>query len=84
LTIDDYTNDLTGRDALEQVMERASPTLAAVLDERVSAADQRFRSATSDDGGIAVGRYFRIGQHPAWWWRRRPTTGRLGSYLENT
>ncbi len=82
LTIGDYTNDLTTRDALEQVIAWASPTFAALLRSRVDRADERFKEATSADGGAAVGRYFRIERHPGLWWRRRPTTGALATYLD--
>jgi hypothetical protein len=83
LTIDDYTNDLTTRDALDQVLQWASDAFRSVLTERIASADERFRAATRDDDGQAVGRYFRIEKHPGWWWRRRPTTGPLSAYLDS-
>lgn len=81
-TIDDYTNDLTARDALDRILLWASDAFKPVLAKRIAAADERFRTATSDDEGLAVGRYFTIERHPGWWWRRRPTTGPLSTYLD--
>lgn len=82
MTIDDYTNDLTARDALAQVLSWASESLGPVLDARIAAADERFRSATQEDRGRAVGRFFRINTRPGWWWRRRPASGPLRAYLD--
>ena len=81
-TIDDYTNDVTSRDALQEVVGWASPPLAAALSVPVGLADERFAAATTDDGGAAVGEYFRIAHHAGWWWRRRPTSGPLADYLD--
>jgi hypothetical protein len=83
LTIDDYTNDLTARDGLDQVLQWASDALGSVLKDRIAPADERFMAATRHDNGQAVGRYFRIERHPGWWWRRRPTTGPLSAYLDS-
>lgn len=82
MTIDDYTNDLTAREALAQVLTWASESLGPVLDARIAAADERFRSETQEDGGRAVGRFFRINARSGWWWRRRPASGPLGAYLD--
>jgi hypothetical protein len=80
--IDDYTNDLTGRDAIDQALGWASPALEMVLRQRVDAADARFRAVTVEDGGAAVGRYFGVTGRDGWWWRRRPAGGRLGEWLD--
>jgi len=79
-TVDEYTNDLTSRDALEEVLGWASRPLAAALSVPLGLADERFIAATIDDGGVAVSQYFRIGTR--WWWRRRPTSGQLADYLD--
>ena len=84
LTIDDYTNDLTSRDALDHVIGWASPPFAEALRDRVEPADERFKAATVEDNGVAVGRYFHIDSHPGWWWRRRPTCGQLSAYLDRS
>lgn len=59
-TIDDYTNDMTGRDALELLLQWASPELEPMLQRRVASADRRFIANTVEDGEGAVGRFFRI------------------------
>jgi hypothetical protein len=82
-TIDDYTNDLTGRDAVELVLDWASEGFRAWADERVTAADQQFRGRTEMDDEGAIGRYFRIENKDGWWWRRRPGGGPLGAYLDS-
>jgi hypothetical protein len=81
LTIDDFTNDLTGRDGLELLLDWASPELAAELRRRVEPADALYREDTSDDGGAALSRYFRVDESSGWWGRRRPAAGRLGDYI---
>jgi hypothetical protein len=82
LEIDDYINDLTGRDALELLIGWASPDLGLDLLARVEPADERFRSVTTEDGGDAVGRGFPVDDQDGWWWRRRPTTGPLADRLD--
>jgi hypothetical protein len=82
MTIDEYTNDVTGRDALELVLGWATESTRAAIIERVAPADEAFRSATVDDGGLAIGEFFNFESKPGWWWRRRPTTGDLSEYLD--
>ena len=82
LTIDDYTNDVTGRDALELVLQWASDRTAAVIGPAIAEADEQFRDSTVDDGGESVAGYFRTENKAGWWWRRRPTTGALAAYLD--
>jgi hypothetical protein len=82
LTIDDYTNDLTTRDALALVLGWASEALRELIFSRVEAADERFRAGTVEDAGEAVGKYYRVVSRSGWWWRRRPTTGTLAAYLD--
>lgn len=81
LTIDDYTNDLTGRDALELVLDWAAEPLRNRLRARVTAAYERFREATDEDRTSVVGRYFRVDASSGWWWHRLPRSGRLAGYL---
>src|SRR5689334_316728 len=81
-TVDDYTNDLTVRDALELVLTWATPSLRARLAPEVEVSDEAFRAGTAEDGGVAIGRYFRVDSTSGWWWKRRPTTGALGRYLD--
>jgi hypothetical protein len=56
MTIDDYTNDVTSRDALELVLAWASPNTASVVAPVIESADEQFRGSTVDDGGAAVSR----------------------------
>jgi hypothetical protein len=81
-TIDDYTNDVTSRDALEIVVASASAEFAAYMRDRIGTADERFVASTSDDGGAAVGQYFRIERKQGRWWHRRSSTGPLSDYLD--
>ena len=82
LTIDDYTNDVTGRDALDLVLKWASDGTRQMVGVDVFEADETFKASTFDDGGDAVSAYFRIEDRSGWWWRRRPTTGPLAAYLD--
>ena len=82
MTIDDYTNDVTARDGLDLVLKWTSDRAREVVGDAISEADETFKASTVDDGGDAVSRYFRIGDRAGWWWRRRPTTGRLAAYLD--
>jgi hypothetical protein len=59
LTIDDYTNDVTGRDALDLVLNWASDHTKAVIRPAVFEADERFKESTVDDSGKAISRHFR-------------------------
>lgn len=51
-TIDDFTNDLMTRDWIAECRE--------LIDERVAPLDDRYRAASIDDGGQALGTFFRI------------------------
>ena len=83
LTIDDYTNDLTGRDALDLVLSWASPELIDRLRPEIQRADKRFVEATVEDDRSLIGRYFRIDNKAGWWWRRLPRSGRLADDLSD-
>ena len=82
MTIDDYTNDVSGRDALELILSLASANTVAVIGPPIADADARFRDGTTDDGGKAISRYFRTENKPGWWWTRRPSSGELADYLD--
>lgn len=81
LTIDDYTNDLTARDAIELVLSWSSDTFAAWVAPVVGEADQRFMDRTVPDNNGLLDRYFRIAEDAGWWWRRLPAAGPLSDYL---
>ena len=78
-SIDDYTNDLTSRDLLEDLIQDSQPSLRAKLEAALKPWDDRFRGATAHDDGRALSRYFKI--RDGWWWRRAPTKGQLATYL---
>jgi hypothetical protein len=81
--IDDYTNDLTSRDALEEVVaDCEDAALRTKLVEKLAAEDALFRDSTEEDGGAAVRPFYRFGGDAGWWWKRRPRSGPLRSYLD--
>ena len=80
-TVDDYTNDLTARDALEIVLAECPAPLRAKLRFHVEAADKEFLTRTQEDVCHALEHYFKISQSDGWWWRRTPATGPLAEYL---
>jgi hypothetical protein len=58
LTIDDFPNDLTSRDGLEEVLLRCpSEALREKLRSGVNAADEQYCEATREDGGAALSNY---------------------------
>lgn len=78
-SIDDYANDLTSRDLLEELVRDSQRSLRAKLERVLDPWDERFKQATADDQD-ALSRFFSIGD--GWWWRRRtPKKGRLATYL---
>jgi hypothetical protein len=82
LTVYDYTNELTGRDAIERVLGWAGDRARTYIHETIELLDKQFQSATFYDGGLAIGNFFNIQNRPGWWWHRRPSTGELSSYLD--
>src|ERR1700680_798123 len=83
-TIDDYTNDLTGRDALEIVVAECHEPLRARVRALIEKADTEFLVRTQEDVGQTLARYFRIRDSAGWWWKRRPVAGPLAEYLSRT
>jgi hypothetical protein len=85
LTVDDYTNDLTGRDALELVLAKChAPDLRGAIREFVERADAEFLARTHDDTEHALGRYFKIHDGSGWWWKRKPNGPHLAKDLSST
>jgi hypothetical protein len=78
-SIDDYTNDLTSRDLLQDLIRDSQPSLRAKLQEALDPWDERSRQATAHDDGRALSRFFDF--KDGWWWRRTPTKGLLATYL---
>ena len=68
----EYTNDMACRDWLALVWPRLTDRVRDARAEELEALDARFRAATVDDGGLAIGRFYRIENKDGWWWRRRP------------
>jgi len=81
LTIDDYTNDLTGRDGLEFVLANCQGPLRAKLEADITRSDEIFLAGTEEDATESLGQFFRIDASSGWWWRRKPATGALADYL---
>ncbi len=73
-TIDDYTNDLTVRDLLEQALAEG---VAADEAARVAALDDRLREATRPDETGRLAEVYAVGDE--WWWHRLPRTGSLAA-----
>ncbi|MDX6273789.1 MAG: hypothetical protein QOJ92_999 [Frankiales bacterium] len=67
LTGDDYTNELSTRDWLDENLDG----LTAPDQERLAALDERYRASTVDDGGELL-RRFHNPRSLGWWWLRRP------------
>ena len=81
MTIDDYTNDLTSRDALEIVLAECPEPLRARLRLLIEQADTEFHARTQEDVAHTLGRYFWLTESSGWWWKRRPVAGPLAEYL---
>jgi len=83
-TVDDYTNDLCGRDYLDAVMAHASVGLRSEIDGKVAEMDETFRQGTVEDVGGILGQFYRVERKDGWWWRRTPLSGPLADYLAST
>jgi hypothetical protein len=67
LTIYDYTNDLSVRDHLEELLTRAG-LAATPVKSAIQHWDDRFRFATTETSSTTFG----TGEEAGWWWRRMP------------
>jgi hypothetical protein len=70
--VDEYTNDLSCRDWLALAWPMLTERVRDARATELEALDNRFRSATFDDGGQTLSRYFAVERKDGWWWRRRP------------
>jgi hypothetical protein len=68
----EYTNDMACRDWLALVWPMLTQRVREARAEELELLDARFKAATEDDGGLAVGRFYRVESKDGWWWRRRP------------
>lgn len=71
--VDEYTNDMACRDWLALVWPMLTERVRDARADELEALDARFRAATLDDGGRAIGRFYRVENKEGWWWRRRPS-----------
>jgi hypothetical protein len=67
LTGDDYTNELSTRDWLDENVDGLTESERAHL----AALDERYRNSTDDDGGELLRRFHKP-KGSGWWWLRRP------------
>lgn len=66
--LNDYTNDLSVRDLLQELLECVSVEVAPKIEARLAASDNSFESSTSEiDTPLP-------GQRSARWWHRVPRT----------
>lgn len=81
-SIDDYTNDLTVRDLLDELLPSGAQTESSdQLMREIEPLDRRFEAATSPGERQLLRRFFR-GASNAWWWDRVPCNGHLAENLE--
>ncbi|WP_374456745.1 hypothetical protein [Nocardioides sp.] len=71
--VDEYTNDMACRDWLSLAWPMLTENVRAARASELDSLDARFRAATYEDGGRAIGRFFAVENKAGWWWRRRPT-----------
>ncbi|MES2171968.1 MAG: hypothetical protein V4479_14805 [Actinomycetota bacterium] len=71
--LDDYVNDLFGRDALQEILEHDSAVLVERIAPIIEKADDVFRAETTTDVHGVIASEFRVDTHDGWWWQRVPT-----------
>jgi hypothetical protein len=69
-TIHDYTNDVSVRDLLAEVIAALSPSSARAIEESIAAADETYRRATTVSSKTLLP--LPPGVH-SWWWFRVPS-----------
>ncbi|RAG83145.1 hypothetical protein DN069_23875 [Streptacidiphilus pinicola] len=81
--VNEYTNDLSCRNWLHEAWLLLDDVTVLRWTETVKALDTRFRAATLEDDGLALGWYHRIPSPELWWWRRHPKhlVGELARHL---
>jgi hypothetical protein len=73
--VQEYLNDLTVRDGIEDFIEAMPPALRVKVCSSLDGLDERYRAVTQDDGGAELAQYWRPlaeGREARWWWTRRP------------
>ncbi|MFI9461646.1 hypothetical protein [Streptomyces xiamenensis] len=83
--IDEFTNDLSCRNWLHEAWLLLEDHIVQLWTPRIEALDNRYRAATIDDDGLALGEFYRLPGPDLWWWRRHPRilTGDLGHALRS-
>ena len=72
---EEYVNDLTIRDNLEEIVQAFPADLRTTLIGLLDSLDDRFRRRTVDDGGAALDPWTRSREDARirnWWWHRAP------------
>jgi hypothetical protein len=69
-SIDEYTNDLTTRNLIEEVLVAAPDDLRQKVEVIVRPIDERFAQATSLDTKQRITEF--IKPYDGWWWSRLP------------
>lgn len=79
---DEYANDLSARDRLEEALRSAPPKLRSKLEAAVTPLDERFRQATHPDPHLLLSQFVVPGD--GGWWARIPKVlaGALASDLK--
>lgn len=71
IDLDDYMAMLFARNAIQDVIERATPTIARVIEALVTYSDSIFLFCSLADNGSVVGS-IADDPGPGWWWTRVP------------
>jgi hypothetical protein len=71
-TVYEYLNDLACRSWLALAWPLVNENVRQSRAADLRSLDDRFRAATTDDGGRSLGRFFKVDDESEWWWRRRP------------
>lgn len=79
-SIDDYTNDLSTRDLLDDVLRAVPQDLSRTLLATIEPLDRRFQQATRADDQHLIETFIRPGE--GWWWSRLPV--KLAGSLSKT
>jgi hypothetical protein len=80
-TIEEYLNDLTSRDGLELIIDRAPDSVRLGLERLVAETDEIYRRETVEDVEQRLRHFFRIADEDGWWWHRIPKTGPIATEI---
>lgn len=78
--VDEYTNDLSARDLLEEILLSISGPPKRRLARLIRPLDDRFKAATCPDDGRLLSRFLDLPDR--WWWSRIP--GKLAGELASS